>query len=158
MPTITLNTDIAAPPTKVWALLEDVRQLPAYSASTEEVRGAPERLTTVGQEYVQVGKLLGMTVKSRWRVTAIEPGRLLANEGTLTPAVRYCLTQRLEQLPNDHTRLWLDIDYTMPGGRLGRLAAKAGVESRAAREAQAVLDGIRATVERQMGGPGLRTE
>jgi uncharacterized protein YndB with AHSA1/START domain len=152
VPTITLNTDIAAPPSKVWALLEDVRQLPAYSASTEEVRGAPERLTAVGQEYVQVGKLLGMTLKSRWRVTAIEPGRLLANEGTLMPGVRYCLTQRLEQVADRRTRLWLDIDYTLPAGRLGRLAAKAGVESRAAREAQAVLDGIRATVEHQEGG------
>ena len=147
MPTINLSTDIAAPPARVWTLLEDVRQLPKYSRSTDEVRDAPDRLTAVGQEYVQVGRLLGMKLHSRWRVTAIEPLRLLANEGTLAPGVRYCLTQRLDPLPGERTRLRLDIDYTLPGGRLGRLAAKAGAESRAAREAQHVLDGIRAYAE-----------
>jgi uncharacterized protein YndB with AHSA1/START domain len=87
--------DIAAAPERVWELLEDVRRLPEYSASTDEVRGAPERLTTVGQEYEQVGRMLGVKLTSRWRVTAIEPGQLLSNEGSLAPGVRYTLTQRL---------------------------------------------------------------
>jgi len=145
--TITRNVDIAAPVERVWDLLENVRRLPEYSASTQEVRDAPERLTAVGQEYVQVGRLLGVKLASRWRVTALEPGRLLSNVGTIAPGVCYTLTQRLEPLPGDRTRLWIEIDYTVPGGRLGRLAARAGAEQRAAREAQEVLDGIRATAE-----------
>src|SRR4051812_7037859 len=136
------SIDIAASPQRVWDLLEDVRRLPEYSESTQEVREAPERLTAVGQEYVQVGRLLGVKLTSRWRVTAIEPERLLSNEGSLAPGVRYTLTQRLEPLPDGGTRLWIDIDYTIPGGPLGRFAARAGAEARAAREAQAVLDGI----------------
>jgi hypothetical protein len=131
----------------VWDLLEDVRRLPEYSESTDEVREAPERLTAVGQEYVQVGRVLGVKLTSRWRVTALEPGWLLSNEGSLAPGVRYTLTQRLEPLSDERTRLWIDIDYTVPGGALGRLAARSGAEARAAREAQAVLDGIRDTVE-----------
>jgi uncharacterized membrane protein len=145
--TIKRSVDIAAPPEQVWDLLEDVRRLPEYSESTDEVRDAPERLTEVGQEYVQVGRVLGVKLTSRWRVTALEPGRLLSNEGSLAPGVRYSLTQRLEPLSENRTRLWIDIDYTVPGGALGRLAARAGAESRAGREAQAVLDGIRDTVE-----------
>jgi uncharacterized membrane protein len=145
--TINRCVDIAAPPERVWALLEDVRRLPEYSDSTDEVRDAPERLTAVGQEYVQVGRLLGVKLSSRWRVTALEPRRLLSNEGSLGPGVRYTLTQRLEPLPDGGTRLWIEIDYTLPGGRLGRLAARAGAEQRAEREAAAVLDGIRATAE-----------
>jgi uncharacterized membrane protein len=145
--TIKRSVDIAAPPEQVWDLLEDVRRLPEYSDSTDEVRDAPERLTEVGQEYVQVGRVLGVKLTSRWRVTALEPGRLLSNEGSLAPGVRYSLTQRLEPLSENRTRLWIDIDYTVPGGALGRLAARAGAESRAGREAQAVLDGIRDTVE-----------
>jgi uncharacterized protein YndB with AHSA1/START domain len=145
--TIKRSIDIAASPQRVWDLLEDVRRLPEYSESTQEVREAPERLTAVGQEYVQVGRLLGVKLTSRWRVTAIEPGRLLSNEGSLAPGVRYTLTQRLEPLPDGGTRLWIDIDYTIPGGPLGRFAARAGAEARAAREAQAVLDGIRVTAE-----------
>jgi uncharacterized membrane protein len=145
--TIKRSVDIAAPAERVWELLEDVRRLPEYSESTDEVRGAPPRLTAVGQEYLQVGRVLGVKLTSRWRVTALEPGRLLGNEGSLAPGVRYALTQRLEPLPGGGTRLWIEIDYTVPGGALGRLAARAGAERRAAREAQAVLDGIRATVE-----------
>lgn len=147
MSTIKRSVDIAAPAERVWDLLEDVRRLPEYSESTDEVREAPERLTAVGQEYVQVGRLLGMKLASRWQVIALEPGRLLSSEGTLAPGVRYTLTQRLEPLPGDATRLWLEIDYTVPGGALGRLAARAGAEGRAGHEAQAVLEGIRATAE-----------
>src|SRR3954470_20813729 len=105
MSTITRNVDIAAPVDRVWDLLEDVRRLPEYSESTEEIRDAPERLTAVGQEYVQVGRLLGLKVSSRWQVLAIEPGRLLSSEGTLAPGVRYTLTQRLQPRPDGRTRL-----------------------------------------------------
>ena len=147
MSTISRHVDIAAPVDRVWDLLENVRRLPEYSASTQEVRDAPERLTAVGQEYVQVGRLLGLKLASRWRVTALEPGRLLSNVGTIAPGVCYTLTQRLEPLGGDSTRLSIEIDYTVPGGPLGRLAARAGAEQRAAREAQEVLDGIRASAE-----------
>lgn len=144
---MTRSTEIAAPHEQVWELLEDVRRLPEYSESTNEVREAPERLTAVGQEYVQVGRILGVKLTSRWKVTAIEPGKRLTSEGTLAPGVRYTLTQRLEPLPDTGTRLSIDIDYTIPGGALGKLAARAGAEAKAGREAQAVLDGIRRTVE-----------
>lgn len=146
MATISRSTDIAATPDKVWALLEDVKRLPEYSESTDEVRDAPDRLTSVGQEYVQVGRVLGIKLTSRWKVIGLEPGRLIRSEGTLAPGVRYTLTQRLEPI-SEGTRLCIDIDYTVPGGALGKLAARAGAEKRAAAEAQQVLDGIRATVE-----------
>lgn len=147
MPTIQRSIDIAAPVARVWDLLEHVDRLPEYSASTEQVRDAPERLTAVGQQYSQVGKLLGVKLTSRWRVTAIEPGRLLSSEGTLAPGVKYELTQRLESLEPNRTRLSIEIDYALPGGPLGRFAARAGAEARAGREAQEVLEGIRATAE-----------
>jgi len=145
--TIKRSVDIAAPAEQVWDLLEDVRRLPEYSESTDEVRNAPERITAVGQEYEQVGRILGVKLTSHWRVTELEPGRLLGNEGTLAPGVRYRLKQWLDRLPDGGTRLSIEIDYTVPGGKLGRLAARSGAEQRAAREAQAVLDGIRSTVE-----------
>lgn len=151
MATIERSIDIDAPAERVWNLLEDVRRLPEYSPSTDEVRDAPERLSEVGQEYVQVGRLLGLTLTSRWRVAAIDAGRLLSSEGSLAPGVRYSLTQRLEALPGNRTRLSVEIDYTVPGGALGRLAARAGAETRAGHEAQQVLEGIRAAVEHAPG-------
>lgn len=143
MATIERSVEIAAPAELVWGLLEDVRRLPEYSAGTEEVLEAPERLTAVGQTYVQVGRLLGKRVTSRWRVTAIEAGRLLVSEGSPAAGVRFSLTQRLEALDGGRSRLSVDIDYVVPGGVLGRFAARAGVEARAGHEAQGVLDGIR---------------
>jgi len=147
MATIERSVDIDAPAQRVWELLEDVRRLPEYSESTSEVRDAPERLTSVGQEYVQVGRVLGVKLTSHWRVTAIEPDHLISSEGTLTAGVRYCLTQRLESLSEDASRLSITIDYDVPGGALGRFAARAGAEQRAAHEAEQVLDGIKRTVE-----------
>jgi uncharacterized membrane protein len=147
MATISESIDIAAAADEVWALLADVRRLPEYSASTTAVRDAPQRLTAVGDRYVQVGRLLGVTLTSTWTVTVLEPGRVLVSEGRLAPGVRYRLAQRLEALPGGATRLGIDIDYAVPGGALGRFAARAGAEARATVEARAVLEGIRATVE-----------
>lgn len=146
MTTIERSVDIAAPPQKVWELLEDVRRLPEYSDGTDEVRDAPERLTRVGQRFVQVGRLLGLKIKSKWEVVDIRPGSLLRSVGTLAPAVRYTLTQRLEPIDGG-TRLGVVIEYKVPGGALGRFAAAAGAEDRAGSEAQAVLEGIKRTVE-----------
>jgi uncharacterized membrane protein len=151
VPTITREVDIDAPPERVWTLLEDVRRLPEFSSSTLEVRDAPERLTAPGQGYTQVGRLLGKKYTSRWTVVDLEPGRRIRSEGTVGPGVRYCLTQELQGRGPDKTRLSVVMDYSLPGGPLGRLAAKAGIEARATREAQAVLDGIRAAVERESG-------
>jgi uncharacterized membrane protein len=140
--------EIDAPATDVWKVLEDVRRLPEFSDSTVEVTNAPDRITAVGQTYTQVGKLLGRTYSSTWTVRDLQPGRQLSSEGTIGAGVRYCLTQHLRDLGDGHSRLDIDIDYSVPGGALGRLAAKAGVESRAGKEAQAVLDGIKSVVER----------
>jgi uncharacterized membrane protein len=145
--TIERSVDIAASAEQIWELLEDVRRLPEYSQSTDSVREAPERLSAVGQEYVQQGRVLGVKLTSRWRVTGIEAGHLLSSEGSLAAGVRYSLTQRLHPLADGRTRLSVEINYTVPGGALGRLAARAGAEARAAREAEAVLEGIRRTVE-----------
>jgi len=146
--TITRAVDIDADPGSVWQLLEDVRRLPEYSPSTLEVSDAPERLTTVGQSYTQVGKLLGKRYRSTWTVTDLEPGRRIRSEGTIGAGVRYCLTQNLTAVGKSKSRLEIVMDYTLPGGPLGRLASKAGVAARATREAEEVLDGIRSTVER----------
>lgn len=151
MATIKRSVDIAAPPEQVWELLEDVRRLPEYSESTDEVEDAPERITSVGQEYVQVGRLLGMKLRSRWKVVGLEQGRMISSEGSLAKGVRYTLTQRLEPIPSG-TRLAIDIDYTPPGGKLGVLAAKAGAEAKAGKEAQTVLEGIKRTIERPPAG------
>lgn len=162
MAAICRYVDIDAPVADVWALLEDVRRLPEFSDSTLEVRDAPERLTEPGQRYVQVGRLLGKTYSSTWTVVDIEPQRRIQSRGSVAPGVSYCLTQNLADQGAERTRLEIVIDYTLPGGVLGRLADRAGIAARAEREAQQVLDGVKRTVEadirdtRRAGEPGSR--
>jgi uncharacterized membrane protein len=145
--TITREVEINASPDEVWRLLEDVRRLPEFSTSTVEVVDAPELITAAGQGYTQVGRLLGKTYSSHWTVVDLEPGRRIRSEGSVGPGVRYCLSQQLEEVAPGRSRLAIVVDYGLPRGLLGRLVAKAGIEQRAAREAEAVLDGIRTTVE-----------
>lgn len=108
---------------------------------------APDRLTAPGQTYVQVGKLLGKRYRSTWTVLEIEAGHRIRSEGELGAGVHYCLTQVLTGAAPGRSRLQIVLDYTLPGGPLGPLAARAGVESRASQEAQSVLDGIRRVIE-----------
>lgn len=148
MGTIVKEVEIARPPADVWPLLEDVRRLPDFSPRTIEVDDAPERLTTAGQTYTQVGVIMGKRYRSRWTVRAIDPGRRIQSAGTVAPGVRYCLTQDLCAQGDHASRLRITLDYQLPGGRLGRLVERMGVATRAASEAEGVLQGIRREVER----------
>jgi uncharacterized membrane protein len=147
MADISDQVDIHAPADEVWKLLEDVSRLPDFSSSTVAVKDAPDRLTKKGQTFTQVVKAVGKRWQSQWTVLEIDPGHLLSSEGTVAPGVRFRLTQRLEARGNDEARLGLDIAYDVPGGRLGRIAARAGLERRAASEAKAVLTGIQRVAE-----------
>ena len=147
MPTIEQDVQIERPAGAVWAVLEDVRRLPEFSASTVAVRDAPERLTAPGQTFHQEVRLLGRSFDSEWVVTAIEPGLSLTIEGDVGYGVRYCLTESLEALGPDRCRFGLHIEYRLPLGVLGRVAGRLGVERRAEAEAGEVVAGMKALVE-----------
>ena len=150
MPTIEHDVEIERPAAAVWAVLEDVRRLPEFSASTVAVREAPARLTEPGQTFHQEVKLLGRTFDSEWVVTALDAGRSLTIEGDVGYGVRYCLTESLEALGPDRCRFGLHIEYRLPLGVLGKVAGRLGVERRAQAEAAEVVAGMKALVE----GPG----
>jgi uncharacterized membrane protein len=134
---------------EVWDVLADVRRLPEISASTVEVRDAPEVLTSVGQTFTQVVQVLGKRFESTWELTAFEPGRSLTIEGDVGYGVRYCLREAVDALGPDQSRFRLHITYTLPLGVLGKVAGRLGVERRAATEAAEVVAGLQALVERE---------
>lgn len=142
MPVIDHEVEIDRPAEAVWAVLEDVRRLPELSESTVAVRGAPDRLTEVGQTFHQEVKLLGRAFDSEWVVTAIEPGRSLCIEGDVGFGVRYCLAESVEALAPRRCSFALHITYRLPLGPLGRLAGRLGVERRAEAEATSVVRGL----------------
>ena len=66
------------PVEKVWEVWSDVRLLPELSSSTVEVRGAPERLTEVGQSFEQVVQAVGIDVVAWATARQIGGGDLTA--------------------------------------------------------------------------------
>ena len=147
MATILRSADIDASAQEVWSVLEDVRLLPQLSESTKEVLGAPERLARAGDTFSQVVHLLGRKYTSDWVVKRLDRGRLLSIEGTIGFGVGYCLTQEIEPLGSEGSRLTVTVDYRLPFGPVGRLAGKLGVEQRAAAESAEVVAGVKRLAE-----------
>jgi hypothetical protein len=148
MGTIERSTEVERPADDVWAVLEDVHQIPSYSPSTVAVTGAPERLTAVGQQFRQTVKVMGRRFESDWTVTELQLGRRLALEGTIGVGARYCLVEAVEPLGPDRSRFTVRITFTMPLGVLGRVADALGAQRRAEREAEQVLANVKARLER----------
>lgn len=147
MGTIERSVEVERQAGDVWAMLEDVHQIPAYSPSTVAVSQAPERLTAVGQRFRQTVKVLGRQFESDWTVTELQPGRRVAMEGTIGVGARYCLIEEVEPLGTDRSRFTVRIKFTLPLGLLGRVADALGAQRRAEREAEEVLRNVKARLE-----------
>jgi uncharacterized membrane protein len=142
MGVIQREVEVAAEPAAVWDVLADVRRLPQVSSHTVEVRDAPERLTRQGETFTQVVQAVGRRFTSSWDVVAFEAGRLLGIEGSVGFGVRYRLTETVAPVDGGRSRLGVTIDYRLPFGPLGKVAARLGVEALAATEAEQVLQGV----------------
>ena len=153
MGVIERSVDVRADPAALWDVMTQVRRLPEVSRHTVEVRDAPTRLTEPGERFLQVVVAAGRRFESEWTVVRFEPRRALAIEGSVGFGVRYCLTQTVEPVGPDRSRLGVCIRYKLPFGPLGRVASKLGIERLARTEAEQVLAGIAAMAEAEAPGP-----
>jgi uncharacterized membrane protein len=147
MPTFSRSVDVDRPIAEVWDVWTDVRLLPRLSKSTVEVRDAPERLTAVGQTFCQVVRAVKRSFEATWTVTSIRALDHLTIEGSVGFGVTQRLTEQVEDLGGGRTRLTIRVDYELPFGPLGRVAAKLGVEQLAQRESSEVLDQLKVVIE-----------
>lgn len=138
---------VTTEPSQVWAVLVDVASLPRVSPHTVEVRDAPAQLTRRGERFTQVVVAAGKRFESVWEVNRFDPGKALAIEGSVGFGVRYCLTQSVEPAGPGRSTLTVRIQYRLPFGPLGRVAARLGVERLAGTEAEQVLANIAALAE-----------
>ena len=147
MAAIERSIDVDRPAADVWAVLEDVSQIPVYSPSTVAVADAPERLSAVGQRFRQTVVVLGRRFDSDWTVTELQPGRLVAFEGTVGVGARYRLVEQVDPQGPDRSIFTVRITFTMPLGVLGQVAGALGVQRRAQREAEQVLANVKSHLE-----------
>lgn len=136
----TIEVDV--PVEIVWDVWSDVRRLPELSKSTTEVRGAPERLTKVGDTFCQVARAAGKNASVQWVVTSIRAQDHLVIEGSPGFGVHASITERVRALPAGGTALTLEADYALPFGPLGKVVSKLGLDRLAMRESCEVLDGV----------------
>ncbi|MFN8037624.1 MAG: SRPBCC family protein [Acidimicrobiales bacterium] len=146
MGTIERSVIVERPVDVVWDVWTDVRLLPELSQSTTAVTGAPDRLTAPGETFEQTVRAAGRQVHTTWTVTEIEPADHLTITGRPAPGVTVELTEQVEDLGDQRTRLTLRIDYRLPFGPLGAVASRLGVERMARDEAAALLDRLRAVI------------
>jgi len=151
------SVEVRADPARVWDVLVDVRRLPQVSSHTVEVRDAPDRLTRRGERFTQVIVAVGKRFVSEWEVRRFDPGRALAIEGSVGFGVRYCLTETVAAAGPGRSTLSVRIQYKLPFGPLGRVAARLGVERLAAAEAQQVLARTAALAEEPTATDPSRT-
>jgi uncharacterized protein YndB with AHSA1/START domain len=85
---VTVSGLVRAPPQKVFEFLADLENWPRWQddmKSTKLVEGERGR---VGARYRYVSKAMGQTFDSTVRVSAVEPGRLVAFEGEWAGMIR----------------------------------------------------------------------
>ncbi|MEJ3746214.1 SRPBCC family protein [Actinomycetes bacterium KLBMP 9797] len=85
MPKVSVSTEAAAGPDKVWQLAVDLPRYPEWHTMHEGFTGDVPATLTQGAAYRQRVKLMGMPAEVAWRVaTADAPGRLeLAGDGPM---------------------------------------------------------------------------
>lgn len=154
MTTVERSVEVAAPAPRVWSLVEELWRMPHLSPSTVEVRG-PDRLTEVGQTFEQTVRIAGRRFHSTWTLERLVPGRCLHAEGELMRGVLYGITQAIEPIGTQRSRLTFTMTYELPFGLLGKLAGRLGAERRAIEEAEQVMAGLKALAEE---GAAPRTE
>lgn len=111
------ETEIAAPPKRVFEFVRDVRNWPLYRDDVELIRVSPDGPLAAGSEYVarvvipeSIRRASYRHVESRYRVTSMLPDR--AYEVRLLDLSGSVRTE-LEQTPSGTTRLSRTVQTTM---------------------------------------------
>jgi uncharacterized membrane protein len=133
---------IARPPAEVFAYLADLRHLPEWQGSVEEVRPEDDAPLRRGARFTEVRKVAGRRVESTLEVEAHDPDRELTVRVVSGP-VRGSIRHLLEP-SGDGTQL--RIVGTLAGGGLRGLAGPL-LERAARREAAADLRRLKQLLE-----------
>jgi uncharacterized protein YndB with AHSA1/START domain len=111
---------IAAPPERVFAYLAQPERTPEWSPNVVSIRRTSAGPIGVGATTETLVKALGTTQKALGRCTAFEPPRRLVIESETASGARTVNETLLLAEGVGATRLRAILDYTLPGGALGR--------------------------------------
>jgi uncharacterized protein YndB with AHSA1/START domain len=110
---------VDAPPERVFDLLAQPERTPQWSPNVIAVRRTSEGPIAVGSTTEVVVKVLGTRQRAAGRCTVFEPPRRLVIESVTDLGAKSRSETELSPEGNG-TRLRATLDYTVPGGGLGR--------------------------------------
>lgn len=139
MATLTVSAELAAPPERLWSLLERFDRYPEWLAVHDSFPEPPVLPPRAGDGFVQCVTLLGMAGELHWTFEEVRPARLVVMHTPLTAHARLRAVLRLE--PQSVGTL-LTCRYEVTGGRAGAVLVRvAGAEvRRQTRDAVAALE------------------
>lgn len=141
----TLRLD--APPERVWQFLADASLRPRWEIGVIAVEEVTGPLDQLGATWTEVRKLNGITMREHFRVTEVEPQRLLQFSGTSAGGGRTTIRERLVANEDGGTLKSFEADYTLPGGPLGALIDRLFLHRKLERDSHRVNQQIRAIVD-----------
>jgi carbon monoxide dehydrogenase subunit G len=114
---------IGRPPDAVFTLLTDLERLPEWATIVVETREVSHRPLQEGCTFRQTVRVAGREIDTEWRVVRFESPREVAYQATGPLGGRLSMTQRVR--PDDGgSRVELEVDYELPGGLIGSVAAR----------------------------------
>ncbi len=137
---------IDAPPERVFRLLAQPERTPEWSPSVVSVRRTDAGPIGVGSTTESVVRVLGTSQRARGRCTVFDPPRRLAIQ-SLTNLGAKSLSDT-ELIPEGSgTRLRARLEYSVPGGGLGKLLNKLVAEDQIRQEFEQGLRRFKAMAE-----------
>jgi uncharacterized membrane protein len=156
MAKISKTVEIAAPPERVFAFMTDPNNLPEIWPSMVEVSGVRSGADG-SHSFDWVYKMAGVKIRGHADATVTEPRRRVhvENESGIPSTFEY-----LYEGSGNHTRFTMQVEYTIPGQVLGKLAEPI-VRRINEHEADVLLQNLKARMELSAGettrapGPSL---
>ena len=121
---VSATVDVDAPPEKVWEVIADPRNMPAWDRRIVSVRDVPETDLHEGSEYTTELRYMGLSAAIRARVRTLRPAEYAEVELSGLPlrgTVRTTLTPIDD---GSRTRLDQIVDYQLRGGPVGRILGR----------------------------------
>jgi uncharacterized membrane protein len=151
MTEIRKSTDIEASPEDVFTLLTDLDRLPDWSTITVTTHDAPDQPLSKGDTFRQTLRVMGRQLDTDWTVTELDRPRHVAYEAKGPAGAALRMAQTVEA-SGDGSRVSFELDYELPGGAVGGLAAPL-IERRSEREVEHSLHNLKDMAEHGGGGP-----
>ena len=147
-PAVHTSVDIDASPQQGWNVVMDPRRLGSWVTTHERVADAPERLSS-GSSFEQRLKLAGKSFDVRWTVIEAEEPHLAEwmGDGPYGSCAR--VKYELEPLDGEGTRFGYENEFELPGGLLGRAAARLVGASRARMDTRRSLENLKRLLENE---------